>query len=45
VRLLVGVPALVDGRLNVSVAELLLNEVDGLAETERGRPRLDGGYR
>jgi hypothetical protein len=32
--LLVGMPVLVDGRLDVGVAELLLDEVDGLAGSE-----------
>jgi hypothetical protein len=33
-RLLVGMPVLVDGRLGVGVAQLLLDEVDRLADSE-----------
>jgi hypothetical protein len=32
--LLVGVPVLIDRRLDVCVPELLLNEVDGLARAQ-----------
>jgi hypothetical protein len=38
--LLVGVPVLVDRVLNVGVAELLLDEVDGLPPRQSGRGRV-----